>query len=111
MNTININKLFLKCRPTGQIRGSDLRVNINGLAGQGDPTRMKLVSHGAIGRWRVGSGQEVLKSRGSGRVRRFSNLTGRVGSGRVKRLSKYRGSGRVKWTYEYQNFRGSGRVS
>ena len=51
------SNLFSKCRPTGQIRGSNLRVKINGLAGQGDPTRMKPVSHGSIGRWRVGSGR------------------------------------------------------
>ena len=43
-------KLLLKCRPTERIRGSNLRVKTNGLAGQGDPTRMKSVSHGVIGR-------------------------------------------------------------
>ena len=59
------------------------RVKINGLACQGDPTRMKPVSHGSIGRWRVGLGQEILKSRGSGRVGpRFFQLS-RVGAGRV----------------------------
>ena len=72
MNT----KWFLKSRPMGHIRGSNLRVKINGLAGQGDPTRMKPVSHGSIGRWRVGSGKDI------------SNRTGRV-----NRLSKSRGSG------------------
>ena len=46
------SKLFLKCQPTGQIRGSNLRVKINGIAGQADPIRMKLVSHGSIGRTR-----------------------------------------------------------
>ena len=64
-------KLFLKRRPTGQIRGSNLRVKINGLADQGDPTRMKPVSHGSIGRWRVGSGQVNIPQsfRGSGQTR------------------------------------------
>ena len=62
--------LFLNYRPTGPIRGSDLRVRINGLAAQGGSTRMKPVSHGSIKRvaGRVGSGQEALKSRESGRV-------------------------------------------
>ena len=101
-------KLFLKCRPTGQIRGSSFRVKLNGLAGQVDPTRMKPVSHGSIGRWWVGSGQDVLKSCGSGRVKRFSNFTGRVGSDREAfKISRF-GSGQVNIP---QNFRGSGRVS
>ena len=63
---------------------------------------MKTVPHGSIGRWRVGSGQEVLISRGSGRVgwvMSFLNLAGRVGSGRVKKVSKSRGLGRVKSTH------------
>ena len=81
----------MKCRPTGQIRGSNLRVKKNGLAGQGDPTHMKPVSLGSIGRWRVGSGRDVFKFRGSGRVRRFSNLTVRVGSGRVNSFSNFAG--------------------
>ena len=51
------SKLLLKSQPTGQIRGSNLRVKNNGLAGQGDPTRIKPVSHGSIGRWWVGSGR------------------------------------------------------
>ena len=76
-------KSFLKCRPTGQIRGSNLRVKINDLAGQGDPTRLKPVSRGSFGRWRVGSGQKVLKSRGSGRVGSGDFQISRVGSGRV----------------------------
>ena len=42
---------------------------------------MKPVSHGSIGRWRVGSGQ----------VRRFE--ISRVGSGRVRRFSGEVGSG------------------
>ena len=75
---------------------------------------MKPVSHGPLGRWRigsgwvrslrnvavrVGSGEEIVKSHGSGRVSSFSNLAGRVGSGRVKKLSELRGSGRVKPTH------------
>ena len=35
----------------------------------------------------VGSGQEVFKSHGSGRVSRFSNLTGRAGSGGFQNLA------------------------
>ena len=50
-------QLFLKRRPMGRIHGSNPRVKINGLAGQGDSTRMKTVSHGSIGRWWVGSGR------------------------------------------------------
>ena len=81
----------------GQIRESDLRVKINGLAGQGDPTRMEPVCHGSIERWRVGSGREIFKSHGSGRVKRLSNLAGRVGSGQVNIHQNFRGSGRVGW--------------
>ena len=78
--------MFLKCRPTGRTRKSTPRVKINGLAGRGDPTRMKPVSHGLIGRWRVGSGRlgsgDFYISRvGSGRVNSFLYLTGGVGSG------------------------------
>ena len=101
-------KLFLKCRPTGQIRGSNLRAKINGFAGEGDPTRMKPVSHESIegGRSdRVGSGTFEISRVGSGRVR---TLLIPHGSGRVKRLSNSRGSGHVNIP---QTFRGSGRVS
>ena len=69
------------------------------------------------GSGRVGSGQQVLKSRGpcrvgsrsfqksrgSGRVgwvKRFSNLTDWVGSDRVMRCAKCHGSGRVTITRE-----------
>ena len=55
--TKNTIIFFVKCGPTGQIRGSNLRVKINGLGGQGDPTCMKPVSHGSIGRWQAGSGR------------------------------------------------------
>ena len=44
---------------------------------------MKTVSHGSIGRCRVGSG----------RVRRFPNLAG--GAGSCQEILKYNGSGRV----------------
>ena len=44
-------------------------------------------------RGRIGSSQEVFKSHGSGRVRRFPNLTGRVGVG--QEVLKSRASGRV----------------
>ena len=95
-------ELFLKCRPTGQIRESNLRVKISGLAGQGDPTRMKPVSRGSIGRWRVGSGrvwsgQQCFKSRGSDRVesRGFQNLAGRVGSSQRTYFFSRVGSGQL----------------
>ena len=106
-------KLFLKCRPTSQIRGSNVRVKVNGLAGQGDSTRIKPASHGSIGRWwvgsrRVASGQEVSKARGSGRVGRFSNITGRVMSGQEAfRISRV---GWVKSTYLKQSWVGSGQL-
>ena len=107
-------KLFFKYRPTGQIRGSNLRVKRNGLAGQGDPTRTKPVSHGSIGRWRVGwgrvgsgdfqisrvgSGQQFFKSR-SGRVesRGLQNLAARVGSSQHTPFLSWVGSGRVSPT-------------
>ena len=76
------------------MRGSNLRVKINGVAGQGDPTRMKIVSHGSIGRWRVGSGQEGIEISRVGSGQGFSNLTDRVGSG--QEAFKIRGPGRVK---------------
>ena len=55
------------------------------VTGPVDLIRMKLVSHGSIAIWQVGSG----------RVNKFSNLAGRVESGRVNRFFKFRGSGRV----------------
>ena len=79
-----------------------------------DPTRMKPVSHGSIGRWRVGRvgsgqevlktlrvglGQRVLKSHGSGRMGSRGFQISRVGSGRVKKISKSRGSGPVRSTH------------
>ena len=129
-------ELFLKCRPTGRIRRSNLRLKINGLTGQGDPTRMKPVSHGSIPRWRVGLGQDVLKyrglgwvgsgrvgsgrvgscqeifkSHGSGRVGSITFLTSRVGPGRAKRLQKPRGSARVKSTHLNFSWVGSGQLT
>ena len=100
---------------------SNPRVKINYLAGQSDPTHMKPASR--VNRkvaGRVGSGQGVFKSRGSGRVKCSSNFTGRVwsgqqffksrGSGRVSGCSKCRGSGRVG-SRGFQISRvGSGRV-
>ena len=72
---------------------------IYGLAGQGDPTRIKPVCVSLVNRnvaGRVGSGQEVMKSRGSGRVG-----SGGVGSGRVKKNQISRvGSGRVGFQKE-----------
>ena len=44
---------------------------------------------------RDGSGQEVSKSRGSGRVGSIGFKISRVGSGRIKKFSKSRRSGRV----------------
>ena len=88
-------KLFLKCRITSRIRGSNPRVKINGLAGQGHPTRdmarVSRVTRKVAGR--VGSGQHAV---GSGWVRRFStrvgsrgfqNPAGRVGSGSGAKMS------------------------
>ena len=94
----NIN-LFLKLRPTGRIRGSNPRVQANGLAGQGDPPRMKPVSHGSIRRWRVGSS----------RVRSKGFEISRVGSG--QEFFKPHGSGRVRSGQQVFNLAGSGRVS
>ena len=74
-------KLFFKCRPTGQIRWSNLRVNKkNDLAGQGDPTRITPVSPGSIGRCRVGSTVSKFCRVGWGQEA-FKNS--RVGSGQV----------------------------
>ena len=112
-------QLFLKCRPTGRIRGSNPRVYINGLAAKVTRSACNLCFTGHSeggGSGRVGSDLEVLKSRGSGRVRRFSNLTGRVGStvfynpaGRVGsgqeafKISRV-GSGRVGSSQNTSNF-------
>ena len=64
-----------------------MRVKIAGLADKGEPTRrMKPVYHVSIGRWWVGSVQEVLKSRGSGRVGSTVFQISRAGLGRVKGL-------------------------
>ena len=121
-----ISFLFVKCRPTGRIRGSNLRVKINGLrAGEGDPTRMKFVSHGVNRKvaGRVRSVQEALVSRGSVRLSRFSNLTGqvrsgltfcyltgRVGSGQVGSRGFPNLAGRVGSSTHASNIRGSARV-
>ena len=86
-----IPQVFLKCRPTGQIHGSDFRVKIYGLAEQVQSTRMRPVSHESIGRWRVGSGR--VRSRG------FHNLAGRVGSSQhIQRHSRVR-SGQLTRPY------------
>ena len=96
-------ELILKCRPTGRIGGSNSRVEINSLASQGDPTRMKPMPDVSVGKWRIGSGrvgssQEALKSR----------RPGRVGSGqRTFKISQV-GSGQINTP---QNFRGSGLIS
>ena len=79
--------------------GPDPRVKhvgykINGLAGQGDPTRVKPVSHGSIGRWGIWSGQKVLESRGSGRVGSGDFQISRVRSGRVTSLFNLTGRAR-----------------
>ena len=91
---INI-KLFWECRPSGQIRGSNLRVKMfDFLADQGDPTRMKPVSHvrKVAGRvvstffpnlvGRVGSGQKAFKVSwvDSGQANMPKKIAGRVGS-------------------------------
>ena len=77
-----------------------------------DLTRIKPVSHGSIGVWRVGSGQEVFEIPrvGSGRFNAFSNLAGRVGSGQeVFKISRVR-SGRVKTSQTFSRV-GSGQVT
>ena len=79
----------------GRIRGSNPRVKMNGLVGQGDPTRMKPVSYGPIeggGSGRVGSGEEVFKSRWSRRVGPGDFQISRLGSS--LQVFKSRGSGR-----------------
>ena len=77
------------------------RVKKIDLAGRSDPARMKPVSLGSIGMWRigsgcVGSGDFQISRVGSGQ--QFFYIS-RVGSGRVMRVSKSRGSGRVKSTH------------
>ena len=69
------------------------------ITGPVDPTRMNPPPHGSLGVWRVGSTQVnrlfLISRVGSGRVRRFSNITGRAGSRVGSRLYKSRGSGWV----------------
>ena len=77
-------KLFLKCRPTGWIRESNPRIKINGLAGQGHPPRDMTPGQSEGGEsGRVGSGQKVLKSRGSGRVGSGQEIFKSHGPGRI----------------------------
>ena len=82
-------KLFSKCRPTGQIRGSNLpdphETRVSPVKSEGGGSGR--VGSGRVKRFwnlagRVGSGQEILQSHGSGRVgsRGFQNPAGRVGS-------------------------------
>ena len=106
------NKYFSKRRPTGQIHGSNPRIDRNGLADCGDPTCDRSVSPWSIGTWRIGSGpvRRCLKYDGSGgigsRDLKISQVgsgleafdshgSGRVGSGQVRRLPNFRGSCRV----------------
>ena len=79
----NVKKKF-KCRPLGRIRGSNARVGVFFLAGQGDPTRdMTRISRASRNLAdRVGSFSTRFWSRG---VRRFPNLAGRVWSGQLTR--------------------------
>ena len=64
---------------------------------------------------RVGSGQDVFKSRGSGRVGSggFQNLAGRVGSRRLEILAGRVGSGRVGSGQDVSKFSriGSGQLT
>ena len=83
-NKMNI-KIFLKCRPTVQIRGPNLWVKIKMVS------RVKVtrpVSNPCLtgqseggGPGRVGLGGFEISRVGSSRVTKFSNLTGRVGLG------------------------------
>ena len=86
-------QLFFKFQTTGRVRGSNPPVKINGLAGQGDPTRMKTRISWANRKvaGRVGQGQEFLKSRGSGRFGLGVSQISRVGSGRVSSFSSLAG--------------------
>ena len=54
---------------------------------------MSRVGSGRISRIESGSGQEVMKSRGSGQVKKYENVAVRVGSG--QEVLKSRGSVRV----------------
>ena len=92
-----------------KIRGLNPRVERSSLAGRGDPTRdatrKSRVNRNLVGP--VGSGQgvfQILQVR-SGRIERFSNLVDRVGPGQA--VFKSRGSGRVR---ELPNSPESGRV-
>ena len=70
------------------------------------------ISHGPTSVRRIGSGRvrRCSKSHGSGWVesRDFQNITGQVGSGRVRRFSIL--AGRVLWSQEVSKSHGSGRV-
>ena len=90
-------KLSLKFRPTGWIRRSNPRVKTKCLVGQRPPTCVKSMSHGLIGRWRVGSV----------RVRRLRKITRRIESGQYI-YKPHGGSGRVRLTH-FES-RGLGRV-
>ena len=84
-------------RPVGRIHGSNPWVEIQNLAGQGDPTRdMTCISRVVrLLAGRVGSGHKILNSHGSGRVRRPMNFYGWVRLGQEV-LKSYR-LGRVRF--------------
>ena len=70
---------FLKCDNVGRIRGSNSRVAIIFLAGHDNPTLdVTQISRANL------AGRVESSRVGSGRVRRFSNLAGRVGLGQIK---------------------------
>ena len=72
---------------------SSYRRPARNITGPVDPTRMKPVSHGSIGIWPVGSGQEVFNISLSGRVGSKGLQIPRVGSGQeVSKISRV-GSG------------------
>ena len=95
-------KLLLTCRPKGRIRGSNLRVMINGLASQVWPhqheTRVSRVDRKVAGRvgsgnltGRVGSTVFQISQVGSGRAQEAFRIS-RVGSGKVNTPKQIRGS-------------------
>ena len=83
---------------------SSYRRPARNITGPVDPTRMKPVSHGSIGIWPVGSGQEVFNISLSGRVGSKGLQIPRVESGQeVSKISRV-GSGHDPTS---QYFRGS----
>ena len=108
----------------GKVQGF-LKVQINGAAGQGDPTGIRLVSRGPIWRWRlrsaqasrlgtlagrVRSGREISESHGLSRARKPPSQIPGIGSNRVKSLPKSRRSARFNSTCP-NRFHRSGRSS